>query len=43
MKILQVIPYFCFGGAETTLFSPVGGGLWGDWVRRALTQADTSE
>lgn len=28
----------CFGGAETTLFSPVGGGLWGDWVRRALAQ-----
>ena len=28
----------CFGGAETTLFSPVGGGLWGEWVRRALAQ-----
>lgn len=28
----------CFGGAETTLFSPVGSGLWGDWVRRALAE-----
>ena len=26
----------CVGGAETTLFSPVGSGLWGEWVRRAL-------
>lgn len=26
----------CVGGAETTLFSPVGSGLWGDWVRGAL-------
>ena len=25
-------------GAEATLFSPVGSGIWGDWVRRALAE-----
>lgn len=25
-------------GAQATLFSPVGSGVWGDWVRQALAQ-----
>ena len=25
-------------GAQCTLFSPVGGGIWGDWVHNALAQ-----
>lgn len=25
-------------GAKATLFSPVGSGVWGDWVRRALAE-----
>jgi len=29
-------------GADCALFAPVGGGIWGDWVRRALAERGVS-